>query len=287
VSAGVLRLRVEQHDSTLADRPANLARIVSAQRDAAADGVGLLVTPELSLTGYDVRDAVHRLAEPALTADWSAFADGPDVVVGAIDRDADFVPYNAALHLRDGRVLHRHRKVHLPTYGMFDEGRWFGRGTTVRAYDAGGGWRVGILVCEDLWHPALAWLLATQGIHLLLVQSAAAGRGVLDGAPGGGRFGSRPAWEQLARAAATAYGVYVVLANRAGVEGGFVFAGDSLIVGPGGDILARGRDDGEDRPTADLSLAAVASARRPFAHARDTDPALVARELDRILAERG
>lgn len=281
-----LRLRIEQHDTMLGDRTANLARIARAQADAAADGVQLLVTPELSATGYDLRDTVHAVATPE-SDELPELAGGPDVVVGVVERDAGFVPYNAALHLRGGRVLHRHRKVYLPTYGMFEEGRYFGRGSAVRAYDAGDGWRMGILVCEDLWHPSLAWLLAAQGAHLLVVQSAATGRGCLEGGGSGGRFASWDTWEQLARAAAAAYGVYVALANRAGVEGPFVFAGGSMLVGPDGRVLARASDSAEDRLTADLSLDAVAAARRPYAHLRDDDPALVSRELARILAERG
>jgi predicted amidohydrolase len=282
-----LRLRLEQHDAVLGDRAANLARVAAAQRDAGREGVDLLLTPELSLTGYDVRDAVHGLAEPESDAPFPALAAGPDVVVGTVERDAATVPRNAALHLRGGRVLHRHRKVYLPTYGLFDEGRYFGRGTEVRAYDAGGGWRIGLLVCEDLWHPALAWLLAAQGANLLLVQSAAAGRGAVEGGAGGARFASWAAWETLAAAAALAYGAYVAVANRAGVEGPLAFAGGSFVAGPDGRIAARASDAGEDRLTVDLSLDAVASARRPYAHLRDDDPALVARELARLAGGRG
>lgn len=281
--ASTLRLRIEQFAPALGDVDANVARIARAQADAGAAGVDLVVTPELSLTGYDVRDAVHTLAVPESDAPYPPLAEGPDVVVGTIERDAAFVPYNAMLHLRGGRVLHRHRKLYLPTYGMFDEGRYFGRGDAARAYDAGGGWRVGLLVCEDLWHPALGWLLAAQGAHLLVAQSAAAGRGAVAGGAGGGRFASWDAWEHLARAAAIAYGVYVALANRVGVEGSLCFAGGSMIIAPDGAVLARADDLGEDRIDAELSLEAVAAARRPYAHARDDDPRLVARELARIL----
>jgi predicted amidohydrolase len=287
VSGGALRLRVEQHDCTLGDVGANLARIAAAAEAAAADGVELLLTPELSVTGYDLRDAVHALARPAAGTPFPSLPAAPDLVVGTVEEDGAGIPCNAALHLRGGRVLHRHRKVYLPTYGMFDEGRYFGRGSAVRAYDAGEGWRLGLLVCEDLWHPALAWLLAAQGANLLLVQSAAPGRGTVEGGEAGGRFASAERWELLARAAAASYGVYVALANRAGVEGPFVFAGGSMVVGPDGRVLARAGDTGEARLTVDLSLAEVAAARRPYAHLRDDDPALVARELARVLAERG
>jgi predicted amidohydrolase len=280
-----VRLRVEQFAPALGRTDANLGHLARAQADAAADGVHLLVTPELSVTGYDVRDTVHALAAAESDAPYPTLLPGPDVVLGTIERDACSVPYNAALHLRGGRVLHRHRKVYLPTYGLFDEGRYFGRGDGVRAYDAGGGWRVGLLVCEDLWHPALAWLLAAQGANLLVVQSAAAGRGVVAGGAGGGRFASWGAWEHLARGAAIAYGVYVALANRVGVEGPLCFAGGSMIVAPDGEVLARADDLGADRIDAELALDAVAAARRPYAHARDDDPRLVARELARMLGE--
>lgn len=281
-----LRLRIEQFAPALGNVEANVARIARAQQDAAVEGMDLVVTPELSLTGYDVRDAVHALAMPECDVPCPALAQGPDVIVGTVERDEAFVPYNAMLHLRGGRVLHRHRKVYLPTYGMFDEGRYFGRGDTVRTYRAGGGWRAGLLVCEDLWHPALGWLLAAQGAHLVVVQSAAAGRGAVAGGAHGGRFASWDAWEHLARAAAIAYGCYVALANRVGVEGSLCFAGGSMIIAPDGAVVARADDLGEDRIDAELSLEAVAAARRPYAHVRDDDPRLVARELDRILDAR-
>jgi predicted amidohydrolase len=281
-----VRLRVEQMSSVLADPAANLARVARAQADAAREGVDVVLTPELSLTGYDVRDSVHTLAVPEVDEPFPALAAGPEVVVGTIEHDARFIPYNAALHLRRGRVLHRHRKVHLPTYGMFEEGRFFGRGERVRAYDAGGGWRVGMLVCEDLWHPALAYLLAADGAHVILVQSAAAGRGAWAGGAAGGRWASRASWEHLCCSAAAAYGVYVVLANRVGVEGGSVFGGGSIVVAPGGEVVARGDDMAEDRLTVDLSLEAVAAARRPFSQARDDRPDIILRELARIVEAR-
>ncbi len=283
-TGGRLRLRVEQFAPRLAAPRENLERIRAAQEAARRDGVDLLVTPELSLTGYDLRDRVHRLALPLSSeTSFPELGGGPDVVLGLVERDPGFVPFNAAVHLREGRVLHTHRKVYLPTYGMFDEGRYFGVGDRARAYDAGGGWRAGLLVCEDLWHPSLVYLLALRGAHLVVVQSAAAGRGSWGG--GAGRFASWRAWEHLACAAAVSYGIYVVVANRVGVEGPAVFCGGSLIVGPDGAVLARGDDLAEDTPTADLSLERVAAARRPFAQLRDEDPHLVARELDHFLRE--
>jgi predicted amidohydrolase len=287
---GVLRLRIEQFAPQLGEPAANLERLARSQTRAAAEGIDLVVTPELSLTGYDIRDRSHALAEPLGELPFPQLAHGPDMILGMVERGAGFVPFNTAVHIRRGRVLHRHRKVYLPTYGMFDEARHFGAGDRVRAYSAGFGdgedWRVGLLVCEDLWHPALSYLLAAAGAHLLIVQSAAAGRGTWQGrgaAGEGGRFASWETWEHLARAAAVAYGTYVVLANRVGVEGPCVFAGGSLVVAPDGIVEQRADDFAEQSLTAELRLDRVAAARRPFSHLRDDDPHLVLRELNHLL----
>lgn len=283
----VVRVGVEQFAPVLGRPELNLERLVLAQAAAGREGVDLLVTPELALTGYDLRDRTAALAVAEAAEPFPALADGPDLVLGLVEYDAGFVPYNVALHLRGGSVLHRHRKVYLPTYGMFDEARYFGRGDRARTYDAGGGWRVGLLVCEDLWHPALVYLLAAAGAHLIVVQAAGAGRGAWEGsADGAGRFASWSTWFHLVQAAAAAYGVYVVLANRVGVEGGCVFAGGSVVVAPDGSLLARAGGEGEERLTAELDLGEVQRARRPFSHLRDDDPYLVRRELDRLLEAR-
>lgn len=276
-----LRLRVEQHAPELGDLEANGAAIREASAAAADDAVDLLVTPELSLTGYDLRDLAHEVATPLADLRLARGPGAPDLILGFVERGDDLVPYNTAVHLRGERVLHRHRKVYLPTYGMFDEGRYFGRGDRARVYAAGGGWKMGLLVCEDLWHPSLTYLMAVGGANLVVVQSAGAGRGAWAGGAAG-RFASWDVWEHLGRAAAVAYGYYLVVANRVGVEGPLVFCGGSMVIGPDGSIVARGDDLSEDRLTVDLDLEAVAAARRPFAHARDEDRHLLARELARL-----
>jgi len=280
----VFRVGVFQFAPVLGDPEANALRIAHA---AAGNEVDLLVTPELALTGYGIGDDAARLALPLedIPHGLGALEEVEDLIIGLIERDRTGTPMNAAVHLRQGRVLFRHRKLYLPTYGMFDEGRFFGRGNALSAYELGGGWRAGLLICEDFWHPALVYLLAARGIDLLVVQAAGAGRGVWSGSETGGRFASADTWERMARVTAEIYGVYVVLANRVGVEGGVVFAGGSLIIDPRGRILARGPDDAEAVITAELALDEVARARRPWSHIRDDDPWLTHRELTRLLEE--
>jgi predicted amidohydrolase len=276
-----LRLAIAQTAPALRDPVANAAMIARA---AAGSDVDLVVTPELSLTGYDVGDAVYGLSRPVTTGS-SLAAAGPlagvdGLVVAGLIEAGHGGPYNTAAVLSRGTVVFRHRKLYLPTYGMFDEGRFFGRGDTLDVWHPAPGWSSGLLICEDFWHPALTYVLASRGIDLLIVQAAAPGRGVWQGGEHGA-FASMDIWERLARTAAQVYGIYVALANRVGVEGGITFAGGSLVVGPDGEVLARAGDDGTDFLRVDLSRRALEAARRPYWHARDDDPGLVLRELAR------
>jgi predicted amidohydrolase len=278
-----LRLGVAQLASRLRDVDGNAAHIADAASQAQSD---LLLTPELSLTGYDVGDAVHRLGVPAAPGTpmplLHALRDSGDVVVGLIE-DADGGPYNSGCVIGDGHCLFRHRKLYLPTYGMFDEGRYFGRGKELNTWRTDSGWHCGLLICEDFWHPGLAYVLASRSIDLLLVQAAAPGRGVWQGGEHGA-FASADVWERIARTTAQLYGIAVALCNRVGVEGGVTFAGGSLIVAPDGSVMARAGSDDEEILTVELTASALRRARQPYAHGRDDDAALIARELQRVTA---
>ncbi|MEX1184218.1 MAG: nitrilase-related carbon-nitrogen hydrolase [Gemmatimonadota bacterium] len=281
--APTFRLAVLQTAPALRDVPTNTAALAAAARSTGAD---LVLTPELSLTGYDIGDAVHELAiraEPGTRPpELSAFADLPGQVVLGLIEAGSGGPFNAGVVLSQGSVVFRHRKVYLPTYGMFDEARWFGRGSTLEVWRPAHGWTAGLLICEDLWHPGLAYVLAARGIDVLLVQSAAPGREVWEGGRHG-PFGSADVWERLACTAAQQYGIYVGLANRVGVEGGVTFAGGSLVAAPDGTIAARLPAADEAVIAIELSRTTLDAARRPFSHARDDDPRLVLRELARGL----
>jgi predicted amidohydrolase len=279
-----LRLAVVQTAPVLRD-PAHNARAIAELASSAAADIAL--TPELSLTGYDVGDAVHDLARPIRAGNTFAepvLRDIPGLLVAGCIEAAPRGPFNTAAVLHAGRVHFRHRKIYLPTYGMFDEGRWFGRGTSLDVWETATGWRIGILICEDFWHPGLTYALASRGIDLLLVQAAAPGRGAWEGGAAG-RFASADVWERIARTTAQLYGIHVALCNRTGVEGGVTFAGGSLVAGPDGALLARAGDRDEEVLTVEVSRAALRAAHRPYSHARDDDPGLVMRELARGLAE--
>ena len=268
-----LRLAVLQTAPQLRAENANVRSIVNSVAEGDAD---LALTPELSLTGYDLRDdaATHAHAE------WPQFDFPCATVLGGIESANGGIAYNAALLAGPQGTRTIHRKIYLPTYGMFDEGRYFGRGDSVRTFEHQG-WRLGVLICEDFWHPALSYLLAMQGMHALLVMAAAPGRGALNGGEDGAFFASSDSWERIARTTAQLYGIYVAVCNRVGVEGGVTFAGESLVVGPDASVIARA---GVEPARLDVVLdrAELMRARRPYAHLRDDDVRLVTAELQRI-----
>jgi predicted amidohydrolase len=271
------RLAVNQSAPRLGAAAENAEQLRGIVAEA---GANLVLTSELSLTGYDLRDRVHDLAvTPDTVASQLALSGQQALTVGFVEHGETGVPYNAALVLRGGAIVHHHRKIHLPTYGMFDEGRYFGRGTQVDSFDLDG-WRLGLLICEDFWHPSLIYLLACQRIDVLLVMAAAPGRGAWDGGEHG-PFASADVWERIARTYAQLYGIYVALSNRAGIEGGVTFAAGSLVVAPTGEVVARAATIDQELLLVDLQRSELERARRPYAHIRDEDPSFVLRELQR------
>lgn len=268
-----LSLALLQIAPKLGDEAANISTIADLLQNDPAD---LALTPELSLTGYDLRDAATAHAR-------SEFPDyhlACPALIGAVESANGGIAYNVAVLAEQGSSRVVHRKLYLPTYGMFDEGRYFGRGDQVRAFEIHG-WRVGVLICEDFWHPALTYLLAMQGMHALLVMAAAPGRGALAGGEEGAFFASSDSWERIARTTAQQFGIYVALCNRCGVESGVTFAGESLIVAPDAQVIARAGVEAQRLDVA-FQRTEVMRARRPYAHVRDDDTRLVLAELQRI-----
>ncbi len=279
-----LRVRLEQMAPALADPDANRKAIEKAVRGADSD---VVLFPELALTGYTLG---HRARELGIALDGpppvSIPAGGPLAVFGLVERGEDHLTYNSAVAVREDAIVAVHRKIYLPTYGTYDEGRLFARGRrSVRTFQVAPGWQAGVLVCEDFWHPAMSYLVALQGADVLLVMSAGAGRGVAE-SESGTVFASWENWELIARTTAMLHGMYVVLCNRVGVEEGLTFAGGSLVVDPSGAVVARAPQLEPAHLDVVLERDRVARARHPFAHLRDEDVAVTLHTLERIVGER-
>lgn len=251
----ILRVGLAQVDARLGDVDANVERHLEWIARARAERVELLLFPELSLTGYRLLHLTSRVAvrpaRSAAVARLAAAAGEMAVVVGLVEEDEHGVLYNSALLLSGGRVAHAHRKLYLPTYGLFQEGRFFGEG---RRLDLARlpGVDFGILICEDLWHAEPARRLARAGARLIAVTSASPGR--LGPGP---QPESQTDWESLTRSTALLNTCWVLYCGRVGWEEGSFYTGGSHIVRPGGELLARAPFLAEHLLVADLDLRAV------------------------------
>lgn len=282
-----LKLGLAQIYPKLGDRQANLDKHLTIIAQAKAEGCELVVFPELSLTGYQLQDLV---AEVAITPQASDPYYGPlleasrdiDVVFGFVAKDARERFTIASAYLSGGETLHIHHKIYLPTYGMFDEARYFDAGESARAFDTRFG-RVGMLICEDFWHVSPAYLLWTDGADLMIFTSASPSRG-LDGSDR--LSGSR--WVELVNQAyASLFTSYILHCNRVGFEDGKNFWGGSSVAAPDGEFLLHGHYFDEALLTCTIDLNDIHRTRSRLPLLRDENPHLVLRELGRVLKREG
>src|SRR5881409_1300057 len=268
-----VRLALSQFRPSKGEYDANVARIgavitQAAQLDPKPD---LVVFPETATSGYFVEGGVKELAVTAgtLAQDLAAAYDGPlvDVVVGFYERFQNHI-YKSALYVTLGDkkpdIRHVHRKVFLPTYGVFDEERFVDRGQDgVRSFEASWGGKAAILICEDAWHSLAATVAALEGAQLIIVPSASPARGLGEDEDCDGVTlpASVVRWERIVRGIAEEHGVFVALANLVGFEGGKGFPGASAVIDPTGRIIARGPLLEEALLTADIDLDSLTTAR--------------------------
>lgn len=280
-----VKLALAQIKPTLGNIEENLRLHESAIDEALAGGAGLVVFPELSLTGYFLQDLTGSIAiEPERSEVFARLLELSqriDVVVGFPEKAPDCRFFNSSAYLSGGHIVYTHRKLYLPTYGMFDEARDFAPGDYLRTFETKFG-PAAILICEDLWHPSAAYIAAQDGAELIIGVSAGPGRGVYRGE----ELGSVLAWKQIIRSVAQAYTVYVVYVNRVGFEDGITFSGKSEVVDPFGNCVAEAKQFDEDLVVASIDHGNIERARLVYPLLRDERLDLTRRELERIYRKR-
>ena len=282
-----LKLALAQINTKLGVVESNLGRHLSQIEAAAKEGADLVIFPELSLTGYGLQDlaptVAHRAApeDPVFKRLLNASRD-IDVVVGFVEEDLRNRFFISSAYLSGGAVSHVHRKVYLPTYGLFDEGRFFAWGDAIEAFNTRFG-RVGILICEDFWHISPPYLLWLDGADIFIFISASPGRG-LTSAP---QLSTAQWVESINRAYASIFTSFVVHCNRVGYEDGLHFSGGSTVFDPDGDLLAKAPYDQEALTFCEIDLNQLHRSRSRLPLLRDERTALTQRELNRILSRDG
>jgi predicted amidohydrolase len=281
---GRLSVALAQMDPALGDRGRNLERHRQWVKQAAETGAKLLVFPELSLTGYFLKDLVPESAirlDSKEIRDLAALSTELDVVLGAVIESPDHRYFNASLYFSRGELLHVHRKVYLPTYGMFDEQRYFAPGDRFRSFATPYG-RAGMLVCEDIWHLSSAYILSLEGVDMIICPSSSPGRGITTDE----RLGTAESYALVCRTYAQFLTTFFLYCNRVGFEDGANFWGGSMVIGPNGDIIAQHQDADEALVLATLDLADVRRERLANPLLRDERIELTINELRRVWHER-
>lgn len=277
-----LKVGLSQINPKLGDIQANLEMHLETISQAADQGVELLIFPELSLTGYRLHDLAYNIAlrpsqrDPVFGKLLDASRD-VDLVVGFVEMDERQKFHIAAAYLSHGEMVHLHRKVYLPTYGMFDEGRYFAWGDQVRAFNTRFG-RVGILICEDFWHMSPPYLLWLDGADILILTSASPGRGLATEQ----KIGSARWVEHINQAYASIFTNFVLHCNRTGFEDGVTFWGGATVYDPEGNLVCQGPYYEDSIVTARLDLNQLRRTRVRLPLLRDERTGLTLRELTRI-----
>jgi predicted amidohydrolase len=284
-----LRIALAQLAPRLGELDANLERHAAILRSARDQGAGLVVFPELGLTGYLLQDLAAevavRLDDPRLAQLAAETASGGSAIVSFVEESGDHRLFIAAALLEDGEIRHVHRKVFLPTYGQFDERRFFAAGDTIRATPSRLGLGVGIGVCEDFWHLGTPLLLALDGAQVLVNVSSSPGRDLAARNEVG--LGTATSWRTLMRTYAQLTTSYVVFVNRVGVDESMTFWGGSEVISPSGEPLFSAPFFDDDLYLVDVNLEDVRRERIALPLLRDERLELQARELGRVIAERG
>ena len=282
-----LRIALAQLAPRLGVLEENLARHSALLAEARAAGAGLVVFPELGLTGYQLQDLAAEVAirrdDPRLMG-LAAETAGLSAIVSFVEEADDHRLFIAAALLEDGEVRFLHRKLFLPTYGLFDERRFFAAGGRLRTVESRLGVRLGIAICEDFWHMAVPETLALDGAQVLINVSSSPGRDLAAINEVG--LGTAVSWRTLMRTYAQLTTSFTIFCNRVGMDETISFWGGSEVVSPSGETLFTAPLFDEGLYLVDVELGDVRRERIGLPLLRDERPELHLRELRRILAER-
>jgi predicted amidohydrolase len=285
------RIALAQTTAVLGDLQRNVDRHLELAERAAKEKADAIIFPELSLSGYTVRDLNFEAAvrpDSRLLEPLKKISKKIALVAGGVEEDDRGAVHNAAFFFEGGELRHIHRKIYPPTYGIFEEGRYFTSGRNIKAIESEHLGKIGLLVCEDLWHPALPYLLAQDGAQMIITIAASPTR--LDSGEDA-RASSEIENYTINREHHAAYarllGCFIVFVNRVGVEDGVNFWGGSEVVSPSGETIARAKNFDEDLVIAEIDPDHVRQARQRSRHFLDDDPLLTQHLLGQVIRRRG
>jgi predicted amidohydrolase len=242
----------------------------------------LLIFPELSLTGYTLMDMVDEVSltpgKNPIFKELKAASREISLVVGFVEEMEKGLFYNSAAFLSKGKILHIHRKVFLPTFGMFDEARFYAQGKNFHIFPSPFG-KIGMMICRDFLSYGASYLLFAGGAEIIIVISAAPGRGTAKEEA----YETSRMWEIMGETISRFSTVFLIYCNRVGFEDGKHFAGGSFIYNPAGEMVARAAYVDQDFLFSEINLDEVRESRKKWPYKRDDKPEIILEALKRIV----
>lgn len=273
-----MKIAVAQISSFLGDLDKNIEKHIEYCKKAIAGKCDIIIFPELSLTGYSLKDINFEIAvNPAETGKLDKLkkiSREISIVCGYVEEDENYNVFNSAAFISDGEIKKSQRKIYPPTYGIFEEFRYFSKGKDLHAFDTKFG-KAGILICEDMWHLTLPYVLAQDGAKIILGIAASPTRLGFDK----DKFRNYEINSEQHRTFARLLSVYFVFCNRVGYEDGVNFWGGSEVVDPFGNVVQKGKIIDEDLFFTEIDLKEVQRARRQARHFLDEDKEFIIRSL--------
>lgn len=262
-----ISVAIGQVKSRLFDLESNIARHIELIKKAKQKSVDLIVFSELSLTGYYLREAIQSVAVPLddpLLDSLAEAADGISVIAGLVELSDDNRLFNTAVYFENRIIAGYHRKIFLPDYGMFEEGRYFAAGGELEVFEAAWG-KFGILICEDAWHPRLALELAEQNVSLIVNMSASPVKGTSKETG----ISNKQINYDNCKFYSRSFGIPVLFANKIGYEQGVRFWGGSAVFAPDGEIISEASINDEELCVAEIDFGMIRRAQAGFPYIRD------------------
>jgi predicted amidohydrolase len=250
-----LRVALAQTSSDLGRVSANLKKHLSLVEEARKKGCDVICFPELSLTGYVLRDLIYHMPAPCEAAlqKLAEASKGIYTIAGFVEEGRKGILYNSVAVLKDAKILSVTRKLFLPTYGLFEEKRYFSEGESAKisVVESAKG-PFGICICEDAWHFEPASILSAKGAEVIFCPAASPSRGY--GVSQDGSLGIQRSWRSLAAAHSLINNAFFIFVNNTGSQDAEGFYGGSFAMSPSGQVLVQAKTDAEDMAIAEIDL---------------------------------
>jgi len=280
------KIALAQINPALGDLDKNIKKHIAFCDKAIKRKADLIVFPELSLTGYSLKDLNIELAlNPYKSPKLNGLKNKSkkiSILCGGVEEDDNYGIFNSAFYIAQGKVQFTHRKIYPPDYGMFEEMRYFSRGKEINVHDTKFG-SLGVLVCEDMWHISLPLIQALKGAKIIITLASSPTR--LDLNSKSKTLKNYEINSEHHKSYARLLSSYIIFCNRVGFEDGVNFWGGSEVVDPFGTVVKLAKFFDEDMIIADIDLNVVRRARQQARHFLDEDLNFIKKEVKLLYDE--